>query len=203
MKIRFVFALCLALASSLCLAQEPTQAGKDIDAIILKINKLNIVKYITPLLLKKSQMNALMTTLEKCQTKQKEIIESDAKEFKARKIEGEIDKALDEALNDGSYPKRELQGKIIAIQDALLLRRSIGSRRWSSCSSSTPAASRWMSPPCRNASAPRRIARASSSRMLRAGSARSRFKGRASRGSSTNCSPVHHWREQPWSWRVS
>lgn len=125
MKIRFVFALCLALASSLCLAQEPTQAGKDIDAIILKINKLNIVKYITPLLLKKSQMNALMTTLEKCQTKQKEIIESDAKEFKARKIEGEIDKALDEALNDGSYPKRELQGKIIAIQDALLLRRKI------------------------------------------------------------------------------
>ena len=75
------------------------------------------------LLLKKVQLNALMTTIEKCQAKEKEIIALDAKEFK--KLDVEIDKALDGALNDGSYPKRELQSKIIALQDALIIRRKL------------------------------------------------------------------------------
>lgn len=125
MNFRFSLALCIALASSLCFAQEVTQAGKDVDTILLKVSKLNIVKYVTPLLLKKTQINALLTTIERCQAKQREIVDLDAKEFKSRKIEAEIDKALDEALNEGSYPKRELQSKIIAIQDAILLRRKI------------------------------------------------------------------------------
>jgi hypothetical protein len=125
MKFRFFLTLCLALAASLSFSQEVTQAGKDVDTVLLKISKLNIVKYVTPLLLKKSQINALMTTIEKCQSKQKEIVELDAKEFKSRKLDVNIDKALDEALNEGSYPKRELQAEIIKVQDALLVRRQI------------------------------------------------------------------------------
>src|SRR5258708_9857124 len=50
-------------------------------------------------------------------------MELDAKEFK--KIDGDIDKAIETALNDGSYPKLDLQAKIIKIQEALILRRKI------------------------------------------------------------------------------
>jgi hypothetical protein len=123
MKFRFFLAICLALATSLCFAQDQTQASKDVDQTLLKINKLNILKYVTPLLLKKTQINALLTTLEKCQGKQKEILALDAKDL--QKFDGELDKAIDSALNDGSYPKRELQGKLIAIQEALLVRRKL------------------------------------------------------------------------------
>ena len=128
MKLRIILGLATALFMSFGLtsigySQEYTQAGKDVDATLLKINKLNILKYVTPLLLKKVQLNALMTTIEKCQAKEKEIIALDAKEFK--KLDVEIDKALDGALNDGSYPKRELQSKIIALQDALIIRRKL------------------------------------------------------------------------------
>jgi hypothetical protein len=123
MKFRILLVLGLALASSLCFAQDITQAGKDVDQTLLKINKLNILKYVTPLLLKKTQINALLTTLEKCQAKQKEIVALDARDLKP--YEAELDKAIDSALNDGSYPKREFQGKIIAIQEALLVRRRL------------------------------------------------------------------------------
>jgi hypothetical protein len=123
MKFRILLLLAVALCSSFGYSQEITQAGKDVDATLLKINKINILKYVTPLLLKKTQLNSLMSTMEKCQAKQSEIIALDAKEFK--KIEAEIDKALNGALNDGTYPKRELQAKVIQIQDALLLRRKI------------------------------------------------------------------------------
>ncbi len=125
MKFKVFLALGIALISSFGYSQEVTQAGKDVDQIILKINKLNIVKYVTPLLLKKDQLNALMSTIEKCRAKQSEIVALDAMEFKKQKLEAEIDKALDDAMNNGSYPKRDLQSKVIKIQDALLMRRKI------------------------------------------------------------------------------
>ena len=53
MKFKVFLALGIALISSFGYSQEVTQAGKDVDQIILKISKLNIVKYVTPLLLKK------------------------------------------------------------------------------------------------------------------------------------------------------
>ena len=123
MKFRILIGLLVVMLSSIGFSQEYTQAGKDVDATILKINKLNILKLVTPLLLKKTQLNALMTTIEKCQTKQKEIIAMDAAEFK--KIEADIDKALDKALNDGSYLSREVQIKVVKLQDALLIRRKL------------------------------------------------------------------------------
>jgi hypothetical protein len=125
MKFKLFLALGIAMISSFGYSQEVTQAGKDVDQVLLKISKLNIVKYVTPLLLKKDQLNALMSTIEKCRAKQAEIVSLDAMEFKKQKLESDIDKALEEALNNGSYPKRELQSKIIAVQDALLVRRKI------------------------------------------------------------------------------
>ena len=123
MKIRILIGLAVAMLSSFAFSQEYTKEGKEVDATILKIDKLHLLKYITPLLLKKTQINAIMTTLEKCQAKQKEIIALDAKEFK--KIEPDIDKALDGALNDGSYINRGLQSQIVKLQDALIIRRKL------------------------------------------------------------------------------
>ena len=125
MKYKLFLALCLATVSSFGYSQEVTQAGKDVDQLLVKISKLNIVKYVTPLLLKKSQLNALMSTIEKVRAKQSEIVALDAMEFKKQKLEAEVDKALEDALNDGSYPKRILQVKIVNIQEALLMRRKI------------------------------------------------------------------------------
>ncbi len=125
MNYKLFLALCLATVSSFGYSQEVTQAGKDVDQLLVKISKLNIVKYVTPLLLKKSQLNALMSTIEKVRAKQSEIVALDAMEFKKQKLEAEVDKALEDALNDGSYPKRILQVKIVNIQEALLMRRKI------------------------------------------------------------------------------
>ena len=123
MKFRLSLAICLALAASLCFSQDNSQAGKDVDQVLAKISKLNMIKYVTPLLLKKTQMDALMTTMERCRAKEAEILALDAKELK--KLNADLDKSLESALNDGSYPKREFQAKIISVQEALLVRRKI------------------------------------------------------------------------------
>lgn len=121
MKFKLFLILCVALASSMAFSQD--SGSKEVDQALLKIEKLNILKYVTPLLLKKSQLNSLMTTIEKCQSKQKEILALDAQEF--RKLQGEMDKALEDGLNEGGYPKRDLQVRIIKLQEALLIRRKL------------------------------------------------------------------------------
>lgn len=121
MKFKLFLILCVALASALAFSQD--SGSKEVDQALLKIEKLNILKYVTPLLLKKSQLDSLMTTIEKCQAKQKEILALDAIEF--RKLQPEMDKALEDGLSQGGYPKRELQGKIIKLQEALLIRRKL------------------------------------------------------------------------------
>lgn len=88
-----------------------------------KISQLNIAKLVLPLLLDKKQINALLLSIEKCRRQEMTIREKDADEL--LKLDGEITKSLKEALEEGKLPSRELQQKIIKVQDALLIRRQI------------------------------------------------------------------------------
>lgn len=123
MKLKILVAAVAVLTPVFACSQQISQAIKDSDQTLFKIQQLNIIKFITPILLKKSQINDLLTTIEKCRAKELEIRELDAKELK--KIDEKVTKAIDSAINDGTYPKRELQEELIRVQDALVIRRRI------------------------------------------------------------------------------
>ena len=122
MKYRLLLGLALAACPLFAIAQQDSaQASKTIDQVLYKIGKLNIIKYVSPLLLKKAQMNDLMTTMEKCRAKENETRIEDAKIF--AQLEPKIDKAIESAINDGTYPKRDIQITVVAIQQSILARR--------------------------------------------------------------------------------
>lgn len=124
MKFKVLIALLLATVPTFVLAQKaPDQSLIDTDKTLFKIQRLNIIKYVTPLLLKKQQINDLLLTIEKCRAKELEIRKLDAAELK--KVDPDLDKAIESALKDGTYPNRELQTKLIKLQEALLVRRRI------------------------------------------------------------------------------
>ncbi|MBI1331534.1 MAG: hypothetical protein JST12_11155 [Armatimonadetes bacterium] len=123
MKIKVLVAMIAMAAPFAAFASAPTQGSADVDKILYKIQQLNLIKFIQPILLKKSQYNDLLTVIERCRAKENDIKDLDAKELK--KVEGDIDTALSGATNDGKYPSRELQEKLIKVQDALVTRRRI------------------------------------------------------------------------------
>ena len=122
MKLKTLFALTVALTPIFASAQV-SQSIKDSEKTLFKIQQLSIIKFITPVLMKKSQINALLTTIEKCRAKELEIRELDAKKLK--EIDADVDKAIESSINDGSYPKAEFQKKLIVLQEAILIRRKI------------------------------------------------------------------------------
>lgn len=124
MKIRLLVGLALAMCPLAAFAQtsgSTTSKAPDGNTILYKIAKLESIKFVAPLLLKKSQMNSILTGIEKCQATQKTILESDTKEL--AKLEAKLDKAIADGVENGGYPKRELQVEVVKVQDALLIRR--------------------------------------------------------------------------------
>lgn len=123
MKLRTLLALTAAFSPVLAFSQEISPAIKAGNEVLIKIQKLNVIKFVTPLLLKKDQIYSILTTLAKCRSKELEIRELDAQELK--KLDAKVTKALNDSLEGGSYPKKELQSEIIKVQDALVIRRRI------------------------------------------------------------------------------
>ncbi|MDH4387326.1 MAG: hypothetical protein QE269_01220 [Fimbriimonas sp.] len=104
-------------------AQTPSKNIQDANMVLVNIDKLNVVKFVLPLLLKKKQIGDMMAAMEKCRSKELEVRESDAKEL--LKLDADIKKAVSGAVEKGDYPDKALQGKIIAVQEAIITRRKI------------------------------------------------------------------------------
>jgi acetylornithine/succinyldiaminopimelate/putrescine aminotransferase len=60
-------------------AQTPSKNIQDANMVLVNIDKLNVVKFVLPLLLKKKQIGDMMAAMEKCRSKELEVRESDAK----------------------------------------------------------------------------------------------------------------------------
>jgi hypothetical protein len=123
--------LCFAIGITLSVAvgaqttkqDTPTPKVAKAQETLMKINRLDICKFVLPLLLDKKQLNDFLTTLEKCRAAEKDMYEKDADEI--AKLDGKVSKALDEAVKDGNYPSKELQKEIIAITQGIANRRLI------------------------------------------------------------------------------
>ena len=104
-------------------AQAPSKNVQDANQVLVNIDKLNVVKFVLPLLLKKKQIGDMMAAMEKCRSKELEVRESDAKEL--LKLDADVKKAVLGAVEKGDYPDKALQAKVIAVQEAILTRRKI------------------------------------------------------------------------------
>ena len=104
-------------------AQAPSKNVQYANQVLVNIDKLNVVKFVLPLLLKKKQIGAMMAAMEKCRSKELEVRESDAKEL--LKLDADVKKAVSGAVEKGDYPDKALQAKVIAVQEAIITRRKI------------------------------------------------------------------------------
>ncbi len=120
--VSFFVAGALALGA-IAGAQTPSKNIQDANQVLVNIDKLNVVKFVLPLLLKKKQIGDMMAAMEKCRSKELEVRESDAKEL--LKLDAEVKKAVTAAVEKGDYPDKKLQAKVIAVQEAILTRRRI------------------------------------------------------------------------------
>ena len=123
MKLVSIFvagALALGAVSG---AQTPSKNVQDANQVLINIDKLNVVKFVLPLLLKKKQIGDMMAAMEKCRSKELEVREADAKEL--LKLDADVKKAVTAAVEKGDYPDKAFQSKVIAVQEAILIRRRI------------------------------------------------------------------------------
>ncbi|MEI7575763.1 MAG: hypothetical protein WCK51_02640 [Armatimonadota bacterium] len=104
-------------------AQTPSKNVQDANQVLINIDKLNVVKFVLPLLLKKKQIGDMMAAMEKCRSKELEVREADAKEL--LKLDADVKKAVTAAVEKGDYPDKAFQAKVIAVQEAILIRRRI------------------------------------------------------------------------------
>ncbi|HLP00185.1 MAG TPA: hypothetical protein VK171_16430 [Fimbriimonas sp.] len=124
MKLRTIMLATLCLATTMAYAQAtPANTAASGGEIMLKITKLDFLRSINPLLLTKQQLLQLLGTMDKCKAKEMEIRALDVVELK--KLEAEIDKNLTAAIEKADLPNRDFQNKIVAVQEALLIRRRI------------------------------------------------------------------------------
>lgn len=123
MKLRLLAISTLCLVPTVLFAQTPSADVKAGNEIMLKIAKLDFLRSITPLLLTKPQLMELLSTMAKCKAKELEIRDLDGKELK--KLDDEITKNLDNAIQKGDYPDRDFQGRLVKVQEALLIRRRL------------------------------------------------------------------------------
>lgn len=123
MRLVSLFVAGAVAISAFAGAQTPSKNIQDANQVLLNIDKLNVVKFVLPLLMKKKQIGDMMAAMEKCRAKENEIREADAKEL--LKLDAEVKKAVSSAVEKGDYPDKALQSKIIAVQEAIIVRRKI------------------------------------------------------------------------------
>lgn len=105
----------------------PATAAKS-DEIQLKMYKVELLAQLMPLLMTKEQIRAILPTIEKVRAEQKKTIQVEADTL-AKEEEG-VTKALNDALQKGELPPREVQSKIQKVRQALALQRQLLITEW-------------------------------------------------------------------------
>ena len=131
---QYFLPLCLGLAvifSTSALGQTtpstpPQNAGSNIEKgelVFRRIASIDIMLKLLPVSYTKDQMNQLLTILEKCRAKEKEIRELDAVEL--LKVDKKIETALTGAIETTAYPSNEFKDQIYKLTSAIAIRRQI------------------------------------------------------------------------------
>jgi hypothetical protein len=121
---RFALVIAACLAMSVSVLAQTDSATKSAE-IQLKMRQNALLIQITPLLMSRDQLNKLLTDMEKIREKQKKIYAMEAEIL--AKLEPDIDKSINAAVETGSYPSKETQAKINKAITNMQLNRAIES----------------------------------------------------------------------------
>ncbi|MBI1755567.1 MAG: hypothetical protein HYR64_00480 [Fimbriimonas ginsengisoli] len=117
------FVLLLALAAGAVFGQTPQEKDKASDAVFNKIRKIDLLFNISPLVLTKAQINALLPVLEKCRQRIRETRDLEYDQYRA--VELRIDKSIEIALTKGDTPSRQLRSELTLLLSKLDTTRAI------------------------------------------------------------------------------
>jgi hypothetical protein len=115
--------LALTLFPAFAFSQTASDKPDRTTTILNKINRLDMAKYLLPLILEKPQIRAVLTGMDKCKAKEMEIRALDAKLLAP--LEERLDKALNGALDKGDYPDKSFMVEVTKATAAIAQRREI------------------------------------------------------------------------------
>ena len=104
-------------------APTPTPKAAQSDATMQKIRQLDVLIQLLPLNLKKTQIDVLLTGLEKAKESERKIRVLEDEDL--GKLSPKVATALKNALDKGEYPPRELQNEIASLTRAMGIRRQV------------------------------------------------------------------------------
>lgn len=122
--VQFVIAgLALSLATSAAGQGITTPNGGKSDATTLKIHQIDLLVQLLPLAIRKDQFNPLLSALEHARSDVRRL--EAAEDADLAKIDGEVSDAVNNALEKGVYPPKEMQLKWAKLYRDMGLRRQI------------------------------------------------------------------------------
>lgn len=116
-----VMAIAALSVSALGQSGTSTPTGNHSDQIMLKLRQADLMIQITPLDLKKDQINKILATLEKIRDDQKKIRKQE--DDILAKLEPEVDKVLKDSIEKGSVPPRSFSGSVSKTTSQMTLTR--------------------------------------------------------------------------------
>lgn len=118
-----LFALFLAAALAPGAFTQTSEVNARSEAVLLKIHKLDALIQIVPLALTKEQIPPILSAIEKGRQKWKDNQAVEAKEL--AELDAEAGKAVDNGVNKGVYPPREVQAHIAQVMAKMGEREAI------------------------------------------------------------------------------
>lgn len=123
MRSRFLFSLIALFAMALAGAQTDDQLAQKSNEIFDKATKLDLLNQILPILFTKEQYREILPEIERARQRVKETQRLEAGELK--KLEGDLDKALSEAMDKGMVPPKETLSAVSKTLQKLSIARRI------------------------------------------------------------------------------
>jgi hypothetical protein len=127
MKLIAVSAIFLTLVLATIANAQPitTTKGAKSDEINLKIQKLELLTKILPILMTKQQYKDMLLAIAKA--RQKMRVQKEGEDDTLAKLDGTISDALDAALTKGTYPSHDVENAIVnANKDASIKEAVLG-----------------------------------------------------------------------------
>ena len=118
--------LTLACLAALPWAASAQTSGNDAarsEAVMLRVQQLDVLIQVVPLSLTKEQFPPILTAIEKVRQKQKELYAQETKDL--ADLDPKLTKMVDDGINKGAYPPREGQKDIAARIHIMGLRREM------------------------------------------------------------------------------
>ena len=114
--------ICLAsMAFGQTAAQQ--QRGERSDNVVDKVDKLNLLNQILPLIMTKEQIRKILPAIERARQKVRDIEKVESDDLKA--IEGKVDAALKDAMGKDAVPSKALLQELAGTFAAMRNRRQL------------------------------------------------------------------------------